>query len=197
MAVLPGAASAAGGGSLEVPGTVVAGQFVELTWHGIPADVEEMELLLSLDGGRGYHVRVSPELDGREGSYRWRVPDLPTGTARLMLRVGGEEGERVGATSREFRILHAADAPRPDLVFHEGVLWTGFGPMRGPLRATFAPETASFEDASDRVPLDSPSPALRAGRPATARAPVLPMVTARGPGGVPVPSAPREVPLRI
>ena len=109
--------------------------------------------MLSLDGGRTYPVRVSPELEAREGGYRWRVPDLPAARARLMLRLGGEAGERAGALSREFRIVHAEGVPRPELGFHEGQLWTGLDPPVGPARAGITRDEPRLEDLADEVPL--------------------------------------------
>lgn len=51
-----------------------------------------MELILSLDGGRSFPIRVTRDLDPRTSALAWRVPALPTGHARLALRAGeGEE----------------------------------------------------------------------------------------------------------
>ena len=199
LAVLarPGAAVGSGAASLEVPAVVTAGQSVELRWSALPADVEELELVLSLDGGRTYPVRVSPELEAREGGYRWRVPDLPAARARLMLRMGGEEGERAGARSREFRIVHAEGVPRPELGFHEGQFWTGLDPLEGPARAGLAQDGPRFGDLADGVPCTPPAPALRAAPPESVRAPAMRAVAAVAPQGRFSDFAPREVPLRL
>lgn len=193
----PGAAAVAGAGALEVPAVVTAGQSVELRWSALPAEVEELELVLSLDGGRTYPVRVSPELEAREGGYRWRVPDLPAARARLMLRLGGEAGERAGALSREFRIVHAEGVPRPELGFHEGQLWTGLDPPVGPARAGITRDEPRLEDLADEVPCTSPAPVLRATPPEPVRAPAQPAAAAATPHGRCAGLAPREVPLRI
>ena len=58
----PAAAVGAGAISLDVPAVVTAGQTVVLRWSTLPEEIEEMEIVLSLDGGGSYHVRVSPEL---------------------------------------------------------------------------------------------------------------------------------------
>jgi hypothetical protein len=197
VAAHPGAAAAAGAVSLDVPAVVTAGQSVELRWSALPADVEELEIVLSLDGGLTYPVRVSPELEAREGGYRWRVPDLPASRARLMLRMGGEEGERAGARSREFRIVHAEGVPRPELGFHEGEFWTGLDPLEGPARAGLAQDGPRFEDLPDGVPCTPPAPVLRAAPPESVRAPAMRAAAAVAPQGRSAGFAPREVPLRL
>jgi len=195
--VRPAAASAAGAVALDVPAVVTAGHSVVLRWRGLPAEVEELELVLSLDGGDSYHVRVSPELEARELEYRWRVPDLPTRHAKLMLRMGGEKGERLGALSQEFRIEHAEGVPRPDLGFHEGQFWTGIEPLYGPVDAGIARDAPRFEVPVDEVPCESPEPALRFASPGVVRVPAVRAVSAATRQGRPPGSAPRKVPLRI
>lgn len=193
----PVAASGPVAVSLEVPAVVSAGQTVVLRWSGLPAEVEELELVLSLDGGESYHVRVSPELEARELEYRWRVPDLPTRHAKLMLRMGGEEGERLGALSREFRIEHVEGAARLELGFHEGQFWTGIEPLHGPAGAGIARDAPRFEVPVDEVPCESPEPALRSASPGVVRVPAVRAVSAVARQGRPPGFALREVPLRI
>jgi len=197
VAAHPAAAVGAGAVSLDVPAVVTAGQSVELRWSALPADVEELEIVLSLDGGRTYPVRVSPELDARERGCRWRVPDLPTGHARLMLRMGGEEGERVGALSREFRIVHAEGVPRPGLGFHEGQFWTGIEPLHGPARAGIGRDTPRFEALADEVACTPPGRLLRTSPPEPVRAPAVRAAAAVSPRDRFTGSAPREVRLRL
>jgi hypothetical protein len=193
----PGAASRAGAATLEVPVVVTAGQAVVLRWSALPAQVEELEIVLSLDGGSSYHVRVSPELEGREREYRWCVPDLPTRHARLMLRVGGGEGERMGAVSREFRIEHAGDAPQIELGFHEGQFWTGIEPLHGLAGVGLARDVPRFEDLVNETPCTSPEPGLRCAPPVVLRALGAGAVPLAGRQGRHSGAAPREVPLRI
>jgi hypothetical protein len=194
---LPAVAAGAATATIGVPAVVTAGQTVVLRWGGLPEDVEELEIVLSLDGGASYHVRVSPELEAREGEYRWRVPDLPTWHARLMLRMGGEEGERIGALSPEFRIVHVERAPRPELGFHEGQFWTGLDPQEGPVRAGIAPDGASFGCLVDEPPCTSPETILRCAPPDVVRVPGVRAASVAARQGRPLGSAPREVPLRI
>ena len=191
------AAPASAGGTIEVPAIVSAGEAIELRWHGLPGEVEEMELLLSLDGGRSFHVRLTPELEGHTNAFRWRVPDLPTGQARLMLRIGDEEGERVGALSRVFRILHTEGAPAPDVAFHEGLTWTGQEPAGAPVPSSIAPATPGFESASEPVACGLPAPQSRAEPLIPARTPVVDAGSVPQPTSPAALAAPREVPLRI
>jgi hypothetical protein len=183
--------------SVDVPAVVTAGQTVVLRWSALPAESEELELVLSLDGGGRYHVRVSPELEAREREYRWRVPDLPTRHARLMLRMGGEDGERIGALSREFRIAHVEGAPRPQLGFHEGQFWTGIEPLHGPVDAGIARNAPRFEGLVAEVPCTPPESVLRCAPPDVVLVPGARAVPAVARQGRPPGSAPREVPLRI
>jgi hypothetical protein len=94
-----------------------AGATVSVSWTaGLAArtDVEEMELVLSLDGGRSFPLRVTRTLSPEARSFSWRVPSLPTAHARLALRSGreGEEdSETIRMTSGEFAIDAALDAP--------------------------------------------------------------------------------------
>jgi hypothetical protein len=140
---------------------------------------------------------VSPELDAREGGYRWRVPDLPAARARLMLRMGGKEGERAGALSREFRIVHAEGVPRPDLGFHEGQFWTGIEPLTGPVDAGIVRGGPRFEALADEVPFVPPKPVLRAAPPESVRTPAVRAAAAVAPRGRSAGFAPREIPLRL
>jgi hypothetical protein len=72
----------------------------------------EQELVLSLDGGATFAVRVSRELDASTNAVRLRVPNLPTSRARLGLRVGKSgEGEVLLAESETFSILADPSAP--------------------------------------------------------------------------------------
>lgn len=88
---------------LDLPRVVHVGEIIEVRWQGVPREADEMELLLSLDGGRHFDQHISPEMDPRLGVYRWRVPDLPCADARLMLRYGEEGGGRDGHGDREAR----------------------------------------------------------------------------------------------
>jgi hypothetical protein len=72
---------------------------VEISWSldRFPSGDDEWELVLSLDGGRSFPVRVTANLDPATRRVLWRVPALPTDQARLAVRTGsdGEPSEEV------------------------------------------------------------------------------------------------------
>jgi len=73
---------------------------------------DEMELVLSLDGGRSFPLRVTREVSPAEDFVLWRVPRLPSEHARIALRAGrGEkrESETIRTVSAEFTILADGD----------------------------------------------------------------------------------------
>ena len=73
---------------------------------------EEMEVLLSLDGGRSFQLRVTREMPHGAREVTWRVPNLPTTRARLALRARGEDGEEViRSISDEFTIAGGRTEP--------------------------------------------------------------------------------------
>ena len=93
-----------GGGWLE-PGSIVR---VSWTLGGSAEDFDEMELVLSLDDGKTFPLRVTRELSPLEGSLLWRVPRLPSTHARLALRTGSgerKETETIRIVGGEFTIL--------------------------------------------------------------------------------------------
>ena len=76
------------------------------------AETEEMEILLSLDGGKTFPLRVTREMPEGAREVRWRVPNLPTTHARLALRARErDDAEVVRAVSEEFTILPADAEP--------------------------------------------------------------------------------------
>jgi hypothetical protein len=134
-AVSGSAALAAGASDFPSPragAVLTAGSLADARWRApegetLAADVDEAELVLSLDGGNTFPVRVSAELAPGSSSYRWRVPALPTGSARLALRVGAAHTrgrERILRISELFAI--AAEAPEPEaLSSGPEERWTG------------------------------------------------------------------------
>src|SRR5437763_141636 len=95
MALLPLAGRAHAGTRaprLILPGdhAVRSGQLIELKWT--PADsISELEILLSLDGGRHYTMCISPSLDPLRCRFVWRVPDVD---APLRMRIRFNRGGR-------------------------------------------------------------------------------------------------------
>jgi hypothetical protein len=165
--------------ALDVPGVVEVGQRLEIRWDGLPGSVEEVELELSLDGGRW--VRISPELEARDGRYLWLVPAATSARARIRLRAGGADAgepfEAEAATSAEFRI----ESREPVTAAHKsGLDWWHVGERAGARgwerggaattlsdeRATNVAEPDSRSQASAPVP--SGACALLDGRTTTA-----------------------------
>ncbi len=106
-----------------VPDEVHAGDVVTLRWTAPGPGFEELEILLSVDGGRTFPLRVSPQLDPAAGEYRWRVPDLTTSGARLRVRIGDEHRELECEPSAAFRIV--GDRALAPGVVHEAGWWDG------------------------------------------------------------------------
>ena len=122
-AAIASPALAAGAGDFVSPGaggTLTGGSIAEARWRPLDADagrnpaLDEAELVLSLDGGRTFPIRVSAELPPGATAYHWRVPSLASRSARLALRVGAahERGrERLVRISGEFAIAAGAAEP--------------------------------------------------------------------------------------
>ena len=73
---------------------LVPGQQVRVEWKTVLPHVDlswcELELYLSLDGGRSFSFRITPQLDPRATFFYWIVPNMPTNTAVLDIRFGCE-----------------------------------------------------------------------------------------------------------
>ena len=97
------------------------GEIVRVSWTlGASArrEFDEMELVLSLDGGRSFPLRVTGEVSPAEDSVLWRVPRLPSEHARVALRAGrseNKESETIRTVSAEFTILAGAGDPPEQL----------------------------------------------------------------------------------
>jgi hypothetical protein len=50
----------------------------------------EMEIFLSLDGGRTFPMCITPILDPKSTHFDWTVPNMPSNTAVLDIRFGCE-----------------------------------------------------------------------------------------------------------
>jgi len=161
------------------------GAIVRVSWTlGASGEREfdEMELVLSLDGGRSFPLRVTREVSPAEDSVLWRVPRLPSEHARIALRAGrGEkkESETIRTISPEFTILADADAPleqlwrvRGEWRTHEAARSSKDLPQRSlsgspdEMRAAFSPDGAaeppgSTVSAPDRGRCDAPLAVVR------------------------------------
>jgi hypothetical protein len=93
----------------------------------MPGDADEMELLLSLDGGKTFPIRLTAELPVCASTFRWRVPAVSSGMARLAVRIGEEgraETERIAFVSGEFQIASSRSSPTAGLVQGPSEWWT-------------------------------------------------------------------------
>lgn len=90
-------------------GALQPGARVEVSWpaaadlHGF----DEMELVLSVDGGRTFPVRVTGRIAPAGRRFPWTVPALPAARARLALRAGTaeeDEDETIVGVSEPFSI---------------------------------------------------------------------------------------------
>jgi len=127
-------------------GVVHPGDVVELAWSRPAGDVEELEVVLSVDGGARYSVRVTPELERARDHYTWKVPRLAAAHARLCVRFGRERDERLSAPTPEFAIDRAPEkGTAPDL----RTAWA--------LNAT---KSLDWWDESDAAPAAASGPAL-------------------------------------
>lgn len=106
---------------------LLPGSVIEASWDSEETleGTDEGELVLSLDGGRTFPIRVTAEIEPGDRRAEWRVPALPTAHARLAIRFGREDepdAERIANVSPEFEIL--ADAASPEeRIFRVGGEW--------------------------------------------------------------------------
>jgi hypothetical protein len=176
---------AAAGLRLGLPAREVpAGEVVEITWSALPHEVEELEILLSVDGGRHYGLRVTPECDPGARRFLWRVPNLVTGAARLRARLGSHGQEIEAAPGEGFAIVGAEAGPFADPAFHERGWWSALdalpaAPQPGPAvqqaRSALRDPRAAGPPPRDAL---APAPAAPAGGVAStsASAPSLPQI---------------------
>jgi len=115
----------------EAGAIVRAGEIVEIRWADVPEPSREFELLLSLDDGDRFPVRLTDELQPGTCSYTWRVPNLPTAYARILVRFEDDGREDEGEAGPAFTILADPVYPVETVRFHRGELWLGNGPASG------------------------------------------------------------------
>jgi len=124
--LLAGALPGARQGALSAPaaGSVVqGGQLVEIRWSGIPAAAREVELLLSVDGGRTFPLRLTEELAPRSSSFFWRVPSLVSDEACLALRVGMDGRETLTFRGATFRLRPDPTPGKAVVRWKSGEIW--------------------------------------------------------------------------
>jgi hypothetical protein len=102
---------------------LAAGHLATVEWEGAPPPrAEEWEAFLSVDGGRTYPLRITPHLNLSIRRFSFRVPDLPTRSARVLLRFGDERREVEVETPQRFAITPGSSLwePTTRIVFSRG-----------------------------------------------------------------------------
>jgi hypothetical protein len=141
---------------------LVRGQIVTVAWDGLPADVDELELLLSVDGGERFPIRLTRSIDPAPGSVAWTVPSVATNGARLRLRFGREGHEEDGEPSAPFRIFVPPGTPSSGFERREGECWVAGD--AAPVPAGLRPVEGAFSageaesPAADLPDDDTPEP---------------------------------------
>jgi hypothetical protein len=132
LAAVP-AARAASPFAAPAPGESLApGSIVEVRWASLCGDLrhrglDEAEIVLSLDGGRTFPIRVTPELSLCSTRFLWTVPSLPAAHARLAVRAGDDERdatETLEIVSADFGILPDPDGRVEQLRRRSAEWWT-------------------------------------------------------------------------
>jgi hypothetical protein len=150
----------ASGERLE-PGNLVA---VSWSLDRIGREDDEMELILSLDGGATFPIRVTADLDPATRRILWRVPYLPAQMARLAIRTGSDREpaeETIQMVGPVFSILASERAALEELfgVQSEWRTREALGSAREPVRR--ADRFGSTEEIlpvfPDEIPARSPT----------------------------------------
>ncbi len=116
---------------------------------------DEMELVLSLDGGRSFSVRLTPRISTGDRAVRWRVPALPTEHARLALRAGGDEvaeSEEILLVSDEFAI---ASSDGEEELYAVAGEWRTADALEGAPVRPLPRDIESRDDDGQFAPIDS------------------------------------------
>jgi len=92
--------------------TLRGGSVARLAWsaEALPADIDEWEAFLSIDGGAHYAFRITPHLDITLRSVTWLVPNVDARDARLLIRTGDERKERTFVLPLSFAIARDSNA---------------------------------------------------------------------------------------
>src|SRR5438067_3889773 len=95
--------------------TLRGGSFTSIEWTAakLPANAEEWEAFLSLDGGKYYAFRITPHLDLERRQFTWIVPNVDTNDARILIRTGDEHRETLFELPIRFSIARDARASLP------------------------------------------------------------------------------------
>jgi hypothetical protein len=103
------------------------GEIVEIRWSGVPGNADEIELLLSVDGGQHFSLRLTDELNSGSRSFLWRVPGLLTDSASLAIRVGIHGREILSAPGPLFRLSRNPWTASVSLRWKAGEIWVDSG----------------------------------------------------------------------
>lgn len=170
-------------------------------------ELNEAELVLSLDGGATYPVRLSERIPLEARSASWRVPALPTEDARLALRAGDDEEtgtERILIVSESFSIASPGNQPLEEL-FPVDDEWRTRealegAPVRLPLHSLSTSGAELGIDPSTRCDADDSGTGGVSVRPRATSAPGdADSGEASRPGAITTPTGPRTTttPLRL
>jgi len=173
------------------------GQSVRVTWTALPAGAEEFELLLRCESPLSLTLRLTECEDPSLADLSWRVPELPCGRARLLLRFGDEGRESLWAQSEPFRIIPGSPAGTERVVLQDGELWLREGPAQA--HDGLGAGALSVASAPGGTPCEAAIPPLAAG---FQPPPVAPLARrAETPRPLPrpqeSPNRPLNLPLRI
>jgi hypothetical protein len=168
-------------------------EWIELRWTRTEA-VTELEILLSLDGGRHFDVCISPQLDPGRCGFRWQVPQNAAGDLRMRIRFNRDGREIEGAPTAPLKVTaNGPDPPQP-LGLPLGPGGAGTREPRPAGERSEAPgNRASAGAVSPRGASDPRSPATWRAVSVPVQEPMTPPPTADD--GMPF-AAPRALPLR-
>ena len=162
-------ASAGGLTSPEAGARLAPGSLGTAAWSAdsVIAAAPETELVLSLDGGVSFPIRLTRDLDPAIGSVQFRVPRLETRHARLAMRIGSndaERGEIIAIIGSEFVIEPDPETTLEPLVSLRGEWRTrealDESASAFPAEPSLAGDSTRFSALALPVDLDGPPPAL-------------------------------------
>ncbi len=174
-AAQPGGFLAPSGGGRVQPGTDLVASWT-LDRIADP-DIDEAELVLSLDGGMTFPVRLTGRIPPEDRSVQWRVPSLPTENARIGLRTGHREQwetEDVLFVSEVFAIASARSFPKEELFCINGE-WRTREAMAGAPARPLAQDVAPSDGDPTLDPIDADDAGMDTG-PAAIDIPAAPSV---------------------
>ena len=189
--------------------SLAPGSIVEVRWNSLcdgpkEREIDEAEVVLSLDGGKTFPIRVTPELKPCTARFLWKVPALPAAHARLALRAGIEERDReeiIEVVSADFRILPDRDGRVEQLRRRAAEWWTPSAPavlgaedlLERTMSAAKDQIALPFSLPEAGAPPSSPS----ALRPALAAAPAVVSAAAPAVRVVSIPARPAGAPTPL